>query len=862
MNENPSANKDDERAERSGATDQDAAQPPVQPKEAVDAASPTADATIAPTVEPPQVEPPIQPDEAMDAASQPPESPESSDEPPRSKPSPVARLAASTELVREIALPTFRRVWSYVAIRASRIAFRIYGAFVILVIATILAGVVGWFSLDNVGGFQDQINNQAVPAMNAAFGIAQHANTLVAAGPRLVATTNPEDYQTVSDEASQAHQSLVSQLALLQGQNVGDERYGRMRVYVDELITNTHEIQEGMVKSFPRTRILDTMRHQIDDLSFQLNGLLKPAADDQYFYMSTGYYSIEDSPHVEDQSLTPNQLTRYRLIASLASDTTSALQLLESAFGAGTPSALEPLRERYVSTMKRIDHNMARLERASEGEDSEYVTLAIEDLTPLIENLEVLGNDVSGAFGLLNTNFRVAEERQRLLEANRSVAVDLLSDVDVFVDLSNENVEAATVASGQSVFGAKMWILAVSIIAVAGAAFMAWIFIRRFLLVRLEALLESMRRMAFGSTEDLREVTIDTGGRDEVAAMAYALDIFRQNSLDALELDEVRRLNEQLEATNVELAEVVRERETALTELNRAQDQIVARDKLAALGELTAGVAHEIRNPLNFVKNFSEGGVELIEELREVLEEAEEDGEEADLELISELAEDLFSNFEFIISHSNRADSIVTGMLAMGRGSTEFHPTDLNHLLDEYARLAFHSARATDPDFQLDMKFDLDDSMVEIPVIPQDFSRVIVNIVSNSCYATNARRLKSIESGASITLSPGGYMPTVWLSTRLDGEHAEVRIRDNGGGIPEDVVDKIFNPFFTTKPTNEGTGLGLAMCTDIIRGHGGAIGVEVEPGEGTEMTIRIPTARADTDAIVDDIAQLSPAPGD
>ena len=773
------------------------------------------------------------------------------------------RLGEALGRVRDIAPPTLRDAWRFISARSSRIAFRIYGAFVILVIATILAGIVGWFALDNVGAIQNRINDSAVPAMTAAFGIAQNANTLVSAGPRLVATTNLQDYQEVSDEAARVHQTLVSQLALLQGQNVGDERFDRMRTYVDTLITNTHSIQEGIIQSLSRTRRLSEMRREIDDLGFELNGLLRPAADDQFFYMATGYSNIEEPPDSIEESLTESELKRYRIVSSLASDANSALNILESAFGAASPSALEPLRERYTSTMKRIHYNLGVLEGIGGEGGSEHTHIAFEDLTPLIDNLELLGSSEEGAFGLLAQDFHIIEERQELLDANRAVAVDLLSDVDVFVGLTNSNVEEATLASNQSVFSAKLWLLMVSIIAIAGAAFMAWLFIRRFLLARLEILLGSIRRIAFGGPEDLEGVSIDTTGRDELAAMAYAMEVFRLNSLAALELDEVKRLNDRLEETNVELAEVVRERETALTELNRAQDQIVARDKLAALGELTAGVAHEIRNPLNFVKNFSEGGVELIEELREVLEEAEEDGEDADLELIAELADDLFSNFEFIISHSNRADSIVTGMLAMGRGSNEFHPTNINNLLDEYARLAFHSARATDPDFQLDMQFDLADDMVEIPVIPQDLSRVFVNIVSNSCYATNNRRLSSIDSGASITLSPGGYMPTVWLSTRLEGGHAEVRIRDNGGGIPDDVVDKIFNPFFTTKPTNEGTGLGLAMCTDIVRGHGGAISVETEPGEGTEMIIRIPVNRTDTDAITGDISQqFSTAPAD
>ena len=746
--------------------------------------------------------------------------------------------------------------WTSMSGAASRIAFRIYGAFVILVIATILAGIVGWFSLDNVGAIQDRINDTEVPAMTAAFGIAQNANTLVAAGPKLVATTNPGDYQAVSDEAAASHQALVSALALLQGKNVGDDRFGRMRTHVDTLISNTHAIQQGMVQSFPRTVRLDEMRHEIDDLSFELNGLLKPAADDQFFYMATGFYNLEDPADDISQSMTESELNRYRILSALASDANSALQILESAFGVASPSALEPLRERFLSTMRRIRYNMGVLEGIGLEENSEYITFVREELSPLIEHLQLLGSveEEIGAFGLLDKDFRVIEDRQELLDANRAVAVDLLNDVNVFVKLTDDNVESATTASDRAAFSAKFWLVLVIFVSIIGAAFMAWLFIRRFLLARLENLLGSMRRMAFGEIEDLQEIEIDTSGRDELAAMAYAVDVFRLNSIAAAELDEVRRLNEQLEVTNIELAEVVHQRETALTELSRAQDQIVARDKLAALGELTAGVAHEIRNPLNFVKNFSEGGVELVEELKELLEEAEEEGEDADMEYVAELADDLFSNFEFIISHSNRADSIVTGMLAMGRGSTEFHPANVNNLIDEYARLAFHSARAADPDFQLDMQWDLDENMVEIPVIAQDLSRVFVNIVSNSCYATNERRLAARAAGASATLSPDGYMPTLWLSTKLDGEHAEVRIRDNGGGIPDDVVEKIFNPFFTTKPTNEGTGLGLAMCTDIVRGHGGAITVETEPGEGTEMIIRIPVSRTDPDAITGDIS--------
>ena len=180
----------------------------------------------------------------------------------------------------------------------------------------------------------------------------------------------------------------------------------------------------------------------------------------------------------------------------------------------------------------------------------------------------------------------------------------------------------------------------------------------------------------------------------------------------------------------------------------------------------------------------------------------------------------------------------------MGRGSGGFQPTDVNRLLDEHARLAYHSARATDPDFNLDLKQDLDEELGEIEVIPQDLGRVFLNLVGNACDATDEKR-RDIESGADAeggyeTDDGGRYFPTVWLTTKRGEEHVQIRIRDNGKGMPPEVMDKIFNPFFTTKPTDRGTGLGLAISSDIVRRHGGEISVESEAGRYTEMLVELP----------------------
>ena len=276
------------------------------------------------------------------------------------------------------------------------------------------------------------------------------------------------------------------------------------------------------------------------------------------------------------------------------------------------------------------------------------------------------------------------------------------------------------------------------------------------------------------------------------------------------------------------------ELEKALVELRLAQDQIVAQERLAELGRLTAGVVHEVRNPLNFIMNFSLGSVDLLAELQETLDEHPEQLDDEQRELIREICTELSANMERIRSHGERANHIVQDMLLTGRGDSQRQATDINRLLNQNTRLAYHSVRASDPDFQLDWHENLDPDLGEVPVVPQDLGRVFLNMVSNACYATEEKR--------QATGTDPLYKPTLWLVTRRDreNENVEILIRDNGNGIPLGVVDKIFTPFFSTKPADRGTGLGLAICNDIVQQHGGTIRVETEAGEFTEMIIQIP----------------------
>jgi len=295
-----------------------------------------------------------------------------------------------------------------------------------------------------------------------------------------------------------------------------------------------------------------------------------------------------------------------------------------------------------------------------------------------------------------------------------------------------------------------------------------------------------------------------------------------------------------LEETIEELEQkrkAVEEINTALTksleELKAAQAQLIQSEKMASLGELTAGIAHEIQNPLNFVNNFSEVSSELLDEMRSEL-------DRGDIEEAKEIATDVILNLEKILHHGKRADAIVKGMLQHSRSSSGVkEPTDINTLADEYLRLAYHGLRAKDKSFNAILKTDFDETIGMIDIIPQDIGRVILNLITNAFYAVDEKKKQTLEGFEN-------YEPTVSVSTELvipppgGTRGVKISVKDNGPGIPQKVLDKIFQPFFTTKPTGQGTGLGLSLAYDIVKAHGGELKVETKENEGSIFTIIIP----------------------
>jgi signal transduction histidine kinase/HAMP domain-containing protein len=342
---------------------------------------------------------------------------------------------------------------------------------------------------------------------------------------------------------------------------------------------------------------------------------------------------------------------------------------------------------------------------------------------------------------------------------------------------------------------------------------------------------------------ELNEITLRAGYRARlVALLLRGEDVvgtlvvrrrtpgtFPQNTVDLIKTFAAQS------AVAIENAHLFHNVEASLKDLRAAQDRLVQTEKLASLGQLTAGIAHEIKNPLNFVNNFSAVSVELIDELREAL-----GGVHLDSKLraeITEIADTLQGNLDKVVQHGKRADAIVKNMLLHSRqGSGEHRPVEINALVDESLNLAYHGARAEKQGFNITLEKSFDPAAGEVDLFPQEITRVLLNLISNGFYATTKRKAES---------NGGDYEPTLAAATKNLGDSVEIRIRDNGTGIPPEVRERMFNPFFTTKPAGEGTGLGLSISHDIIvKQHGGSIEVDTKPGEFTEFRIVLPRAVA------------------
>jgi len=706
------------------------------------------------------------------------------------------------------------KLWNRISTQISTQLYISYAGAVVLII---IVSLIALFFLSQIGKIQQNVSEKNIPEMTSAFAIAQQTAMLVAAAPRLTAST-PEQFEIVAETIDLQTGAFKTQLSVMI-ENQGESEQAR-QIQSDGIviIQNIERIKLLVRERFDLRKSSLNLRDELQGIQSKITPILINEIDDQMFYLMTGHRSLDGVQPPRSIHFSEPEFLIYRRLFELREAAAVTAQLLATTFIVTDAAMLQPLRERFEAAAGSINRSLDALKNSP----------LHDRLSWIFEDLILFGRRENNGFDLRSQELAVDNELSVLLLENQTLGIDIVARVESVVnDSSLAAGEMAGKAAAVTATSTKL-LLAFNILSISGAVLLGWLLVQRRLIRRLERISNQMQEMADGNLE----IAVDTKGNDEIAQLAKALEVFRDNALEVQRLNLVETLANQLQEKNEELAHTNEE-------LKRAQDQIVMREKLAALGQLTAGVAHEIKNPMNFIMNFSEVSQELLEELLEEVAKMEANGsakEEYDPELVEEVAEDLTGNLKRIHEHGTRANRIITDMLKMGLGGGEWQLTDLNILLNEHALLAFHSARATDTEFQLEIQEDYATDIGEIMVQPQDIGRVFLNLVTNACYATDEKRKMLAAEDA----SKKDYQPTLKLSTRLVDDHIEVHVRDNGTGIPESALERIFNPFYTTKSTDQGTGLGLSLSNDIVRQHGGEFRVETEEGEYTDMIVVLP----------------------
>ncbi len=707
----------------------------------------------------------------------------------------------------------------------SRLYFVLFGAVVLMGAATLLAYV----SFNETLRHEIQLAEYSMPNLIDSVDVARKSAIVVNGAFRLVSASSKQEHADVVKATAQEVASLENTILELEARSAFSEQTRLIRSHLDKLGSHLDVIKQS---SFRRLNIAQALNVFIDELgktSRTIERLLIQAVDDQAFYLVSGLRRFDDKVHSIHKRASEDELTAYRNLITVNQSAHLAVLLLDEVLVLSDRQFLTPLEERFESAVQNFLHAYEKLPASMQDNRLE------ENLARLGE----IGKSPEGVIILRQEELLRLEQEQETLTKARITSESLVSEVNNLVAQINEEALQSSSAAREAAQTGIFLLILLNLLGTVGAFVLGSLFVRRYLVSRLVGLADAMREMASGDLEvpvqvEGHDVSKPEKGsanyvrqnikyliwNDEVTDMVKALEVFRRYAHEVQRLNLVEKLAKELDAKNENL-------EQALTNLKAAQEQVIAEQKLASLGQLTAGVAHEIKNPLNFVSNFANVSIELADEIEELMKAAEGPA----LEEIRSILDELRTSLRKIKEHGNRADNIVRSMLEHSRSKEgEWRKTNLNALLKEYVDLSYHSLRAEDNSFNAAMHEDLDPNMQEVVVVPQDICRVFLNLVTNAFQAMDEKLKKD----------GGDYLPELTISSRQLDDHVEFRIRDNGPGIPDTMRDKIFEPFMTTKEPGKGTGLGLSLTTDILIRHGGSIQVDTETGHYTEMRVLLP----------------------
>ena len=689
---------------------------------------------------------------------------------------------------------------------------------------TLVASVLALGLMTIVNASQRNVTGTYMPGMIAAFDVAQSSSELVRASPRLIAADTPEDLVLVDFDVAREEEFLLTRIGQMTGAGLEGALQDSVVRLVSGLVESIDLIRESAARRMTYRAQVSELEREVLEVTLGTELLLVTEIDDQEFFMETGLRELTDQPAPISARNTPGELDQYRGLLNYQATQNEVSVLIQRALTQDDPGLLQTNRERVTAAMGDLEAALGDLRPA---------TAAL--FNPSFQALGDLYSAANGIYTIRTLELAELAESEEYLALNEVTTNDLAALVQPLVENAEISTREAADRSAALLQIGWWTILAVNVLAVLAAVFGGWKFFGERLLVRLRHLSDVMRRMSRGELEAKLEIA----GNDEVTDMAGALEVFRQHAIEVQRLNLVEALATEVQDKNAEL-------ESTLDELRRTQEQVITQEKLASLGALTAGVAHEIRNPLNFVNNFAALSVELIDELREELGLEEQSGngdgagplaaagDEELNEIVDEILGDLQLNISKVKEHGDRANRIVDGMLAHSRDEAgQIESIDINLLVEEYTKLAYHGMRGTDATFNVTINREMDPDAGRVDGIARDLSRVILNIVTNACQAT---QMRGKAEGR-------GYSPTLRVSTEGRGDTVCIKVRDNGTGMPESVVRKIFDPFFTTKSGTQGTGLGLSISHEIVREHEGQLAVDTEEGEFTEFTIVLPRVK-------------------
>ncbi len=695
---------------------------------------------------------------------------------------------------------------SFLGTISGRLTLGLLGGVVLIAAASLVA----LFALRETLGYQSRMADIDMPNVIDSVQIARQSTALVNGAFRITSAPTRREHEAVVAEVERERAALEGVIQALESRAELGGGARRIREHMEELSGHLASIEQSAFRRLEIAEELDQLTAELAELNRGIESDLARAIDDQGFFLVEGLRNIDDSPVPMAVRASEQEFSHFRNLNLVNQQANLAVLLLDEMLVLNDRQFMTPIEERLLSALNNTQRAFGDLP----------VSSRMASLGASLQRLERVGLGNKGIVELRNEALLRQDQEQNSLAMARAVSTLLDTEVNELGVLIGANALASSNAAQDSARNGIYLLATINAISVVGALIFGYFLIWKSLARRLTALSSAMREMARGDLE----VAVERGGNDEIADMGEALERFRGYALEVQRLNLVEQLAQELDAKNDSL-------ESTLAQLEKAQQQIVAEEKLASLGQLAAGIAHEIKNPLNFIGNFSEIAMDFGKEVEELLEEVEDSDTKED---IKEIIVDLGKSLEKIRQHSKRADNIVRSMLDHSRGGEgEWRETDLNAVLKQYVELAYHSMRALNTGFNMDLVVDLDSEMPPLEVVPQDICRVFLNLATNACQALDERRHEVDR-----------FEPVITISSKKLETEAEFVLRDNGPGIPEAIREKIFEPFFTTKDGTKGTGLGLSLTADILLRHGGSITVDSEEGKFTEMRIRLPLESA------------------